>query len=96
MSRPKQTLSANQHAKLATMIRSGEVAQMRTLMGMAGDGRCRLIVYSVGVLFALASVVGCTTLQPTSIPPDEIRYGIRSGALVQPGDKIGVVTDDRH
>lgn len=47
-----------------------------------------------GLLLALASMVGCTTLQPTRLPPEEIRYGIRSGSLVQPGDKIGVIMDD--
>ena len=47
-----------------------------------------------GLLLALASMVGCTTLQSTRLPPDEVRYGIRSGSLVQPGDQISVVMDD--
>lgn len=42
---------------------------------------------------SLASVcVGCTTLQSTQLPPEEVRYGIRTGGLVQPGDEISVVT----
>ena len=47
-----------------------------------------------GLLLALASMVGCTTLQSTRLPPEEIRYGIRNGSLVQPGDQISVVTND--
>ncbi|MDE0421492.1 MAG: hypothetical protein OXK76_11500 [Gammaproteobacteria bacterium] len=47
-----------------------------------------------GLLVVLASMVGCTTLQSTRLPPEEIRYGIRSGSLVQTGDEISVVTND--
>ena len=52
----------------------------------------------VGVAWPLLAVAlvsfGCTTLQPTQLPPEELRYGIRSGELVQPGDEISVVTLD--
>ncbi|MDE0659307.1 MAG: hypothetical protein F4029_02490 [Gammaproteobacteria bacterium] len=49
----------------------------------------------VGSLLVVALVsFGCTTLQSTQLPPEELRYGIRSGDLVQPGDEISVVTVD--
>ena len=48
------------------------------------------------VLLLAASLVGsgCTTLQSTQLPPEDLRYGIRSGSLVQPGDELSVVTAD--
>ena len=48
-----------------------------------------------GLLLAIAFAgFGCTTLQSTQLPPDELRYGIRSGSLVKPNDEISVVTMD--
>ena len=46
-----------------------------------------------GCLLAVALAgSGCTTLQSTQLPPDELREGIRNGSLAQPGGKISVVT----
>lgn len=58
-------------------------------------GRAKQTCIVTGFLFAVALAgSGCTTLQSTQLPPDELRYGIRSGSLVQPGDDISVVTAD--
>lgn len=58
-------------------------------------GRAKQTCIVTGFLFAVALAgSGCTTLQSTQLPPDELRYGIRSGSLVQPGDEISVVTVD--
>ena len=47
------------------------------------------------LLFAVGGTgPGCTTLQSTELPLDELRHGIRKGSLVQPGDKVGVVVAD--
>ena len=48
-----------------------------------------------GLLLAVALIAsGCTTLQSTQLPPDELRDGIRNGSLVETGDEISVVTTD--
>ena len=48
-----------------------------------------------GVLLAVALVgPGCTSLQSTQLPPDELRHGIRNGSLVQPGDRVSVVDSE--
>ena len=45
--------------------------------------------------FVVAALVGaCATMQSSQLPPDALRSGIRSGALVGPGDKVNVVTAD--
>lgn len=57
--------------------------------------RARQTSIVAGLLFTVALVgSGCTTLQSTQLPPNELRYGIRSGSLVKPGDEISVVTAD--
>ncbi|MCY3623934.1 MAG: hypothetical protein OXH68_19765 [Gammaproteobacteria bacterium] len=49
----------------------------------------------LGPLLAVALAgSGCTTLQSTQLPPDELRDGIRSGSLIKTGDEISVVTTD--
>ena len=46
------------------------------------------------LLAAALAGFGCTTLQSTQLPPDELRDGIRDGSLVNTGDEISVVTTD--
>lgn len=46
------------------------------------------------LLVAMLIASGCTTLQSTQLPPDELRDGIRDGSLVKLGDEISVVTTD--
>lgn len=54
--------------------------------GAAGYGR-------VGVGLVLAVLLAaCTTVQSSQLPPDALRSGIRSGTLVEPGDRVSVVT----
>ena len=50
----------------------------------------------LGGLLLVATLIasGCTTLQSTQLPPDELRNGIRDGSLVETGDEISVVTTD--
>ena len=36
----------------------------------------------------------CTTMQSSQLPPEALHSGIRSGALVEPGDTVNVVTVD--
>ena len=49
----------------------------------------------LGLLLAIALAgTGCTTLQSTQLPPEELRQGIRNGSLVETGDEISVVTKD--
>ena len=49
----------------------------------------------VACLVATVMLTGaCTTVRPSQLPPDALQSGIRSGALVQPGDSITVVTAD--
>ena len=51
--------------------------------------------FAAVLLFSVAVTgPGCTTLQSTELPLDELRHGIRNGSLVQPGDKVGVVVAD--
>ena len=45
-------------------------------------------------LVALATLSACTTLQPSQVPPDAIREGIRDGYLLEAGDTVGFVTKD--
>lgn len=48
-----------------------------------------------GVLLAVALVgPGCTSLQSTQLPLDELRHGIRNESLVQPGDRVSVVDSE--
>lgn len=51
-----------------------------------------------GIVLVAASLGACSTMQSSQLPPDALRSGIRSGALVEPGDTINVVTVDgeRH
>ena len=40
------------------------------------------------------SSAACTTLEPVSVPADELQQQVRSGALVAPGDRVRLVTAD--
>ena len=52
-------------------------------------------VAAMAVVFAvIVSISGCTTLQPTPLPPEELRAGIRDGSLVEAGDEIVVFVAD--
>ena len=43
----------------------------------------------------VAAVLGaCTTMQSSQLPPDALHAGIRSGALVEPGDTVRAITVD--
>ena len=58
-------------------------------------GGVRRSSFLLGPLLAVALAgSGCTTLQSTQLPPDELRDGIRSGSLIKTGDEISVVTTD--
>lgn len=60
-----------------------------------GGGRKKRACFVAVLLFSVAVTgPGCTSLQPTELPLDELRHGIRNGSLVQPGDKVGVVVAD--
>ena len=37
---------------------------------------------------------GCTTLESSGLPPEELRSSIRNGSLVETGDQVSVVTRD--
>ena len=41
---------------------------------------------------AVTSLCGCMSVKKIDQPPEAIRENIRSGDLVQPGDRIGVVS----
>ena len=52
---------------------------------------------SPGMVFAgfIAAALlcgGCTTFKASQLPPDALRSGIRSGALIAAGDDISIVT----
>jgi hypothetical protein len=38
--------------------------------------------------------VGCTTLEPVDVPADELQRQLIAGQLVQPGDRVRLVTAD--
>ena len=60
-----------------------------------GGRRRKRACFAAVLLFAVAVTgPGCTSLQSTELPLDELRHGIRNGSLVQPGDKVGVVVAD--
>ena len=60
-----------------------------------GGGRRKRACFAAVLLFSVAVTgPGCTSLQSTELPLDELRHGIRNGSLVQPGDKVGVVVAD--
>lgn len=40
------------------------------------------------------AVSGCTTMQPIDGCPEELRRSINSGDLLQPGDRVRIVTAD--
>ena len=48
----------------------------------------------VTCVLAAVALGGCTTFKPSQLPPDALRSGIRSGALVEAGDEVSVVTVD--
>lgn len=50
-------------------------------------GRRLLFVATV-----LASMAGCVSFQAPDLTPEELRTAIRAGQLIQPGDRVSVVT----
>ena len=48
-------------------------------------------------VFVIAAI-GCTTLEPIEMPPEELQEYISEGDLIEPGDVVKVVTSDgeRH
>lgn len=49
---------------------------------------------AVAGLIVAMLLSACTTLQSSQLPPEALQSGIRSGALVEPGDRVNVVTAD--
>jgi hypothetical protein len=43
----------------------------------------------------IIAVTGCTTLRPIDGSPTELRQFINSGELLQPGDRVRIVTADQ-
>jgi len=48
------------------------------------------------VLAAVISCTGCTTLRPIEGTATELQQRINSGELLKPGDRVVVVTTDKH
>ena len=46
------------------------------------------------ILITLAALAGCTSMQTTKAPSDELRKQIRAGGLVDPGDRVQVTMSD--
>ena len=45
-------------------------------------------------LLLVLSGVGCTTLSPVEVPPDDLQERLRAGSLVTVGDRVRLVTTD--
>ena len=60
---------------------------------MKGLGRSlsKLLVLSLA-----ASALGCTSMQQVELPPEELQAQIRQGTLIQPGDRVRLVTEDEQ
>ena len=92
------TRSAFRHAKagrLATMCRPGNkhLAKPPDCLFRLGRWHSR-ISRSATVAACLLLGSGCTSLQWTDMAPDVLREQVRTGELVQVGDKVGVVGKD--
>ncbi len=48
----------------------------------------------VALLICTLASSGCTTLEPIEASPDEVQSQLLSGQLVQPGDRVRLVTAD--
>ena len=51
----------------------------------------RHFAWTLALSLAVTSLCGCMSVKKIDQPPETIRENIRSGDLVQPGDRIGVV-----
>lgn len=60
--------------------------------GRGGAGRAWRRLPLVALAFAGAS--GCVSLQAPDLTPEELRSAIRAGELIQPGDKVNLVTSE--
>ena len=74
---------------MVRLVQAPSIENTLTRFGMVWSWRVAVCLIAVVLLNA-----GCTTLQPSQLPPDAIRAGIRDGYLVKVGDQIGVVTKD--
>lgn len=45
------------------------------------------------IAFALL-LGGCTSLKPVELPPEEVRSQVRSGQILQPGERVSLTTED--
>lgn len=57
-------------------------------------GRSTSLSALAAVAIALAGASGCVSFQAPDLTPEELRSAIRAGELIQPGDRVGVVTSE--
>ena len=56
-----------------------------------GVGLAKLLV-----LLAATTALGCTSMQRVELPPEELQAQIRQGTLIQPGERVRLVTEDQQ